>query len=110
MAYLAVRIHIPGKTADEILNDSDWFDDENNMVIVDEAYLKRHEDDSFFMFSFIAARDEDNFTGERSPHEATQAFIDGHSERCPRCLSPIKPDEWNEHMSSALMGDCKLAG
>jgi len=40
--------------------------------------------------------------------EATQGFMDGESKRCPRCLAPLIPEEWREHMLDALMGGCKL--
>lgn len=62
MAKLIVAVDIPNLT-DEKLKHPDWWKQTTGRIMIDEAYLRRsNEDDSFFAFEFIALQKDEEET------------------------------------------------
>lgn len=59
MAKVTVELDFPGLTIQE-MEDRDFFEQmDDEYVIVDEVLLKRHDDNSFFVFRVVDKFDEE---------------------------------------------------
>ena len=60
MCKVIVEIDLGDHISSQTLYDNDFFeqrdDDQRTVIVIDEAFLTRHEDDSFFEFTFIKVR------------------------------------------------------